>query len=459
MKICTYITNPNEQGFQELKRSYPDIIVLQKPEQGLGKGILDKVKAMHSYCVTLPVNEVIAFCDGYDVVVMDNPENIERRFLEQDCDILVNAEKALWTPDLESLRGQYDYEPQHVGNWLYLNSGVYIGYAGKIANMLAIMLYMFEKKTETADDQAAMNLVYLSGKLNIKLDTACAVMQCYSFIGDMDFVYEPSKVINNITGSTPAFIHGNGKTDMTKAYAALRSGFDYQVKNWVNTEDWHKLTNEAFALMIDNPLSKNMRRLCELRNYVEQNAYGFGERSFMSLWYILMDKLPQENKCLEIGVFRGQSLAALAMSAEILGKNAHITGVSLFEKGINIDWDFSEQDTLHLFKEHGISTDNLRLVKGNSADLDIVVAADDAYDLVYVDGDHSYNGALLDLQNYAPMVKKGGFLVVDDCCTDLKIPFGMFGGVETVTSALNDFLTDEWKFLFSVVHIKVYQRL
>jgi hypothetical protein len=39
----------------------------------------------------------------------------------------------------------------------------------------------------------------------------------------------------------------------------------------------------------------------------------------------------------------------------------------------------------------------------------------DAYfDWVYVDGDHSYEGCSRDLELYAPKVRSGGFLLVDD---------------------------------------------
>ncbi len=461
MKIATYITHPQHEGYKLLTQSCPDLITLPRVERSLGKGILDKVKAMHDFCATLPPTEIVAFVDGYDVIILDSPENIEERFFGFDADIVVNAEKALWTPDLEVLRSQYDTEPMHVGTWLFLNSGVYIGYAGKVRDMLAIMLYMFEKKTETADDQAAMHLVYLSSLLHIKLDTSCHLTQCYSFLGDIDFVYEPHKVLNNITGTIPAFIHGNGKTDMWLVEACLRTSFDYMVANWEDTEVFHDKTNKAFAALINNPLSAKMTRLSSLRNYVEQNAYGFGERSFMVLWYILMEQLPQVSKCLEVGVFRGQSITALNMCALLLGKHTQITGVSLFEKGGNIaDWDFSQQDTLDLHKQFNLPTGNLCLIKGDSQDALVIEQAKDEYDLVYIDGDHSYFGALADLENYAPMLKQGGFLVVDDCCTDLHIPFGMFPGITSVTEALNDYLkAGGYKLLFSVVHIKVFRKL
>lgn len=215
MKIATYVTDIQHEGYLRLKKSCPDIITLPPLEQSLGSGIIDKIKAMHKFASEQEPDEIIMFCDGYDVIIFGDSNEIERRFtFDFTCDILVNAEKALWTPDLDCLRYQYKSKKFQEGNWSYLNSGVYIGYADSIRDMLAIMLYMFEKKTETRDDQAAMNLVYLASKLDIEIDESCKILQCYSFIGDMDYVYGDGYILNNITGHKPLVFHGNGKTNM-----------------------------------------------------------------------------------------------------------------------------------------------------------------------------------------------------------------------------------------------------
>lgn len=39
---------------------------------------------------------------------------------------------------------------------------------------------------------------------------------------------------------------------------------------------------------------------------------------------------------------------------------------------------------------------------------------DDYLDFVYIDGDHSYDGVKADLESYAPKVKKGGLILLDD---------------------------------------------
>jgi hypothetical protein len=57
-----------------------------------------------------------------------------------------------------------------------------------------------------------------------------------------------------------------------------------------------------------------------------------------------------------------------------------------------------------------------------------------------------------DVINYAPLAKQ--YLVIDDCCNDLDIPFGMFPGIQSVTDAVID--TIETPHSYSVVHNKVW---
>ncbi|OGM55877.1 hypothetical protein A3F62_01480 [Candidatus Woesebacteria bacterium RIFCSPHIGHO2_12_FULL_44_11] len=61
-----------------------------------------------------------------------------------------------------------------------------------------------------------------------------------------------------------------------------------------------------------------------------------------------------------------------------------------------------------------------------------------SFDFIYVDADHSYNGCLMDLQNWYPKVKKNRFLIGDDYRNDLVNPRVDFG----VVAAVNNFAKD-----------------
>ena len=80
---------------------------------------------------------------------------------------------------------------------------------------------------------------------------------------------------------------------------------------------------------------------------------------------------------------------------------------------------------------------------------------------MYVDGGHERRHIDNDLLHYAPMVKPNGYLVIDDCANDLSMKFGFFQGINDVTNGVIDYMKehqDEWEFVFSVVHIKVFRR-
>lgn len=58
---------------------------------------------------------------------------------------------------------------------------------------------------------------------------------------------------------------------------------------------------------------------------------------------------------------------------------------------------------------------------------------DDFFDFIFVDGDHSYEATLKDIQNYWPKMKKGGLFAGHDI------------NLQTVSNAINEFFKDNAK--------------
>jgi cephalosporin hydroxylase len=54
-----------------------------------------------------------------------------------------------------------------------------------------------------------------------------------------------------------------------------------------------------------------------------------------------------------------------------------------------------------------------------------------ALDLLYLDGDHSYNGVMMDFQTYAPLVRRGGLIVFHDIVPDFRTRYGKETASET----------------------------
>jgi hypothetical protein len=124
---------------------------------------------------------------------------------------------------------------------------------------------------------------------------------------------------------------------------------------------------------------------------------------------------------LEIGVLYGVN-AALLWDSSGAGSQLRQTLVDRFSGYYgpdSVDRFTGLILTEDLVKENlrrvGMSPDSARIVKGSSQDRATINLVDDrAYDIVLIDADHSYEGLASDFSAYATMVRKGGYVLVDD---------------------------------------------
>lgn len=109
-------------------------------------------------------NPIVLFTDGYDVIFLNDLNNILSKFLEMKANILFSAEPYCW-PNVELASKYPDVDK---GN-RYLNSGMYIGYAADLHNLLKT-----QDIADTDDDQLFFTNAYLNEdlrtKFNMKLD-------------------------------------------------------------------------------------------------------------------------------------------------------------------------------------------------------------------------------------------------------------------------------------------------
>lgn len=222
---------------------------------------------------------------------------------------------------------------------------------------------------------------------------------------------------------------------------------------WVDEPGFHKHIHELFTQLVNATPTLKLHR-----DYVEQRVFGMGERSFWWLWKMICDELPDNPKLLEIGVFK----AATVSLWRLLSPHAQCFGVTPLD-GRGTGW--TEDDYLKhigtIHEDFGLRLPSL--IVGSSQDGTCIASAKSyaPYDVVYIDGSHTYEDALADLDNYAPMVAPGGFLVIDDCNCDMNFPpSGFFTGIDTVTQAKQKWLETQADFEFwvSVVHISVFRR-
>lgn len=222
---------------------------------------------------------------------------------------------------------------------------------------------------------------------------------------------------------------------------------------WKDDKETHKLIAETLYHKTNEvPILK------EYRDFIETNTFGHGERCFYWMWKAIIDELPKEFTFLEIGVHRGQILGLIRILSDMADKKVKRYGISPMngaELHIKSDY-YADVKKLHdLFNIENDYT----IIEGMSTDPVIITAANLLnLDVLYIDGGHDYKTVKSDIENYLPLIKSGGYLVIDDACNEMDLPQGYFGGIQSVTDAVLDapLPNEEFKFLFSVGHNKVF---
>jgi hypothetical protein len=227
---------------------------------------------------------------------------------------------------------------------------------------------------------------------------------------------------------------------------------------WRDDPQTHQTINEKFCECVNaDPDLKAFRDFVEGNNDTPVKIFGFGERSFIWMWKLLVQEMPHDFKFLEVGVFRGQVLAVVRMLSKY--KWPSIVGITPLDSSGG-HWESDYKSDIKFLHE----TFNLQqptIIKGMSTDPEVVKTASNMhrYDMVYIDGGHDYETVKQDLQNYSPMVKPGGYLIIDDCANKYNLPNGYFRGIETVSRAVDEVLPNEtFKELFSVVHNRIFKK-
>jgi hypothetical protein len=395
-------------------------------------GFLGKIHETYKYLKTCTTHTHFLYTDAWDTVAL-------RPDVQVPDGILISAERACY-PHPEKAK----LYPEHDSPWKYVNGG---GWCGEISEF--IRMYESKPPTDELNDQVWLTDRFLArwGKL----DYECEVFQTLAFNGKHDLGTLGGQFTNHLRGTFPAFIHGNGHTPMTEIYKLLpdtMNTLNEACSQWQDTPEAHKRMHDEMVRLVNATPS-----LKEYRDWIEANIFGFGERSFLWMWKLILDTLPADATLLEIGVFRGQILGLWRM----LAPAATITGITPLDSTDGHWTSDYAADIKHLHDTFKLQQPTI--LKGLSTD-DAIKAQVGMYDVIYVDGGHSFHIAHHDVLWYSSHVKIGGYLVIDDCANKYNLPDGMFKGIEPVSRAVDQLLPNEYyKEVISVVHNRVFKRI
>jgi hypothetical protein len=397
-------------------------------------GFLDKLRHTYYYLKSLEGYTHFLYSDAWDTFALKGPESIPE--IEG---LLISAERACYPHTEKAV-----LYPDNTSPFKYVNGG---GFMGEISAFLKI--YEGNPPKDEMNDQVWLTDIFLKylGTGEISLDYGCQVFQTVAFCPEDNF----KGAYNKVTDSFPIFWHGNGHTSIDWVYKLLQNNMEtlqQVVAFWEDKKEVHRTINETFTEKVNaDP------KLKAYRDWIEEKIFGFGERSFLWMWKLIMQELPANALFLEIGVFRGQILGLIRM----LAPKADITGITPLDS-TGGHWDSNyEADIKLLHKTFKLKQP--KIIKGLSMDA-IEEAGKQLYDVIYIDGGHSYDVARSDIWHYSSFVKVGGFLVIDDCAHKYDLPEGYFKGIEDVSRATDELLPNEYYTeLFNVVHNRVFKRV
>lgn len=233
---------------------------------------------------------------------------------------------------------------------------------------------------------------------------------------------------------------------------------------WQDKPEVHKLIHETFIQKVNEDDDLNVHR-----TWVEKHVFGFGERSFHWMHELIIKEMPQDFSFLEIGVYKSQVLSLYRLLADRINKKVLRWGVTPLDSSGGV-WESDYAKDIEILHDQFQIKKDYTILKGRSAEPYIIERAKQhskeftprkqGYDVLFIDGGHDFETALSDLVHYTPLVAPNGFLIVDDACNDMQMPFGYFQGIQSVTDAVKEWekTQTDFEFLFNVVHNRVYRK-
>lgn len=228
--------------------------------------------------------------------------------------------------------------------------------------------------------------------------------------------------------------------------------------------------------------------LAEHRQHVERNKLGFGDAAFHSMWARILESAVQRHgtvRALEIGVFKGQVISLWALLAKTHGWPLHISCISpmagnpppsgglrhrlrlLFSQKYREEFRngnfYQEEDYRSLieglFGRFGIDFSDVTVFRGFSTDPEVIRKTEtEKFEIIYVDGDHTFAGASHDFKTFGPKVVKGGWLIADDA--GCALPGSTFWkGHQAVSEAVEILPSLGFRNVLNVGHNRIYEKI
>jgi hypothetical protein len=160
-----------------------------------------KLKYLLEFCKKRDSNDIIVQTDAWDVIVVNDCDDLIKKFKSFKKNILLSGEK-FCSPDILQF---YKFNFLSVP-FPYICAGLLMGYAGTIIEMIE----KYWNKTEEFDDQRLWYKAYLENKNKIAIDEYAKIFLNTLYTKKTDIVYEDNKLKYKVTNTYPIFVHSQG---------------------------------------------------------------------------------------------------------------------------------------------------------------------------------------------------------------------------------------------------------
>jgi len=196
--------------------------------------------------------------------------------------------------------------------------------------------------------------------------------------------------------------------------------------------------------------------------YFKQSARGFGEPAFHAAWLQVFEDF-KPKKCLEIGVYRGQTISLWSLLSKKMGFDCNIFGITPLaavgdsvSQYLEIDFAADIQLNFDQFKlKSAVIFNQLSTTKEATEFI-----ANGEWNLIYIDGSHDYKDVLSDYLNAVSGLALNGLIVMDDSSLFLEQVkgYGAFQGHPGPSKICVEYASVQLEHVLSVGHLNFFRK-
>jgi hypothetical protein len=225
-------------------------------------------------------DDIVCFIDAYDVLTFATSEEIVEKFKKYNTQLLIGAENNCYPDNYINTYNEINANKDIVAlteikkgddtlgnsNFLYVNSGGYIGYKNAVLDMLTWKPdNNIIEITKREGDQSYLHEYFIANWNNlekVKLDYGQEIFLNSHLVSWKELYFQNGRLVNSTLKNTPCFIHFHGSSWLLEDYKSAIPLFLNALKTSISLKNNNNL--DIVSLSDLKQRHKNLRM--QLRN-------------------------------------------------------------------------------------------------------------------------------------------------------------------------------------------------